>query len=97
MKDAELRTVWRDAGGDFHGPKVETGTMPEEMLLPLLRELLADRARLEWMARCRAGFEFNLFEGTFAVRYRDCYRARDRVSADFKDWRDAIDEAMRNE
>lgn len=38
--DEELREIWRHAGGRFHGPNVETGTMPEEKLLPFLRKLL---------------------------------------------------------
>lgn len=39
--DDDLRAWWREHGGKFHGPKVETGAMPEERLLPLLRTLLA--------------------------------------------------------
>lgn len=39
--DDELRAMWREHGGDFHGPNVETGTMPEAQLLPFLRELMA--------------------------------------------------------
>lgn len=38
--DDFLRRYWRINGGDFHGPNVETGTMPEAKLLPLLRTLL---------------------------------------------------------
>lgn len=37
--DDELRTMWRAAGGEFHGPTIETGTMPEVKLLPFLRAL----------------------------------------------------------
>lgn len=37
--NVELRGLWYGAGGSFHGPNVETGTMPEEKLLPFLREL----------------------------------------------------------
>src|SRR5436190_928265 len=29
LTDDELRQLWRRAGGRFHGPNVETGTMPE--------------------------------------------------------------------
>lgn len=36
----DLRKLWRDAGGSFHGPNVETGTMPEATLLPFLRKLV---------------------------------------------------------
>jgi hypothetical protein len=39
MTDDELRALWRNAGGRFHGPNIETGTMPESQLLPLLRKL----------------------------------------------------------
>jgi hypothetical protein len=34
-----MRAIWIGFGGDFHGPIVETGTMPEVKLLPLLAEL----------------------------------------------------------
>jgi hypothetical protein len=39
----DLREWWRAQGGNFHGPNVETGTMPEAKLLPTLRILLAAR------------------------------------------------------
>lgn len=42
LTDDELRARWRAAGGNFHGPHVETGTMPESMLLPFLRDLVID-------------------------------------------------------
>jgi hypothetical protein len=41
--DDELRALWRDHGGSFHGPNVETGTMREADLLPFLRGLQASR------------------------------------------------------
>ncbi len=37
--DDDLRALWRQAGGQFHGPNIETGTMPESALLPFLRKL----------------------------------------------------------
>ena len=37
--NVELRGMWYGAGGTFHGPNVETGTMPEAKLLPFLRSL----------------------------------------------------------
>jgi hypothetical protein len=40
MTDDDLRAIWRNKGGDFHGPRIETGTMPEYKLLPFLRELM---------------------------------------------------------
>ena len=41
--DADLRRMWRAAGGNFHGPHIETGTMPESALFPFLRNLLDAR------------------------------------------------------
>ena len=38
-RDGDLRAAWRSAGGSFHGPNIETGTMPESDLLPFLRSL----------------------------------------------------------
>lgn len=35
-----LREYWRRLGGSFHGPHIETGTMPESKLLPMLKYLL---------------------------------------------------------
>lgn len=40
MTDDELRELWRINGGRFHGPNIETGTMPEAQLLPLMRALM---------------------------------------------------------
>lgn len=42
--NVELRGMWHGAGGSFHGPQVETGTMPEAKLLPFLRSLIAAQA-----------------------------------------------------
>ena len=39
LTDDDLRKMWRRAGGEFHGPNVETGDMPESKLLPFLRRL----------------------------------------------------------
>lgn len=39
VTDDALRELWRAHGGNFHGPNVETGTMPEAKLLPFLRSL----------------------------------------------------------
>lgn len=39
--DDDIRALWRAAGGDFHGPIVEHGTIKEADLLPFLRRLTA--------------------------------------------------------
>lgn len=50
MTKDQLRKLWIDAGGEFHGPNVETGYMPEDKLLPFLDKmvsaLLVARGRL---------------------------------------------------
>lgn len=40
--NVDLRGMWYGAGGAFHGPNVETGTMPEAKLLPFLRSLASN-------------------------------------------------------
>ena len=45
--NVELRGLWYGAGGSFHGPSVETGTMPETKLLPFLRSLMAAPAQAQ--------------------------------------------------
>ena len=40
MTDNDLRALWHAAGGYFHGPHVESGTMPEDKLLAFLRGLI---------------------------------------------------------
>lgn len=57
--DGTLRKMWRDAGGRFYGPNVETGTMPESELLPFLRALYTAPAPAQRMSeeQERAAFE----------------------------------------
>ncbi len=60
MTDDEIRALWRSKGGIFHGPRIETGTMPEAQLLPFLRELmtLPDRAMLVQPELIKAGGQY---------------------------------------
>jgi hypothetical protein len=44
LTEEHLRALWVSRGGRFHGPNVETGTMPEAQLLPFLRALAAKGA-----------------------------------------------------
>jgi hypothetical protein len=46
MKDSELRDKWRQAGGEFYGPKVEHGSMEEMKLLRYLGSLYDEISRL---------------------------------------------------
>ena len=39
MNTELMKKLWTDNGGEFHGPNVETGTMPESDLLPFLHSL----------------------------------------------------------
>lgn len=41
VKDAELLADFVQAGGSFHGPNIETATIPVEQLVPFLRKLRA--------------------------------------------------------
>lgn len=50
MTDDDLRKLWREAGGSFHGPRVETGTMPEAALLSFLRGIFGKVALAEAQA-----------------------------------------------
>lgn len=38
--DDFLRRLWRMNGGDFYGPNIETGVMPEDKLLRFLRTVM---------------------------------------------------------
>lgn len=40
--DDNLRKIWVEAGGFFHGPIIETAVMTEESLLCFLRKLIED-------------------------------------------------------
>lgn len=53
--DDDIRRIWRDAGGRFHGPNIETGTMPESQLLPFLRSLLSPTAKDQVIAAKQQG------------------------------------------
>ena len=46
MNAQEAKAAFIAAGGQFHGPNVEMGCMPEELLLPFLCKL-ANREDLE--------------------------------------------------
>ena len=57
MSDDDLRRMWREAGGEFYGPNVETGRMPERELLVFLRAYArSERARTieECVAKIKA-------------------------------------------
>jgi len=76
MNDDELRALWRKAGGDFHGPRVETGTMPEAKLLPFLRELqAAERERCAKLCEDRRGRDIANGHISHAMAADDCARA----------------------
>ncbi len=45
MNDDDLRQLWRDAGGEFHGPLIERGTITEVKLLSFLRALQTNAER----------------------------------------------------
>lgn len=40
VTDNDIRQMWLDAGGTFHGPITETATMTEERIIKFIRGLL---------------------------------------------------------
>lgn len=38
--DDTLRQLWYEAGGDFHGPRIEHASIREALLFPFLRQLI---------------------------------------------------------
>ncbi len=38
--DAEIEFMWKDWGGDFHGPNIEHASMPKDNLMKLFRAIL---------------------------------------------------------
>jgi len=44
ITDEDIRKMWREAGGSFHGPNVEHATMPEALFLPYMRALYERQA-----------------------------------------------------
>lgn len=40
MKLSEIRKIWRRHGGDQHGPRVETWTIPEANMKDFVSDLL---------------------------------------------------------
>ena len=40
MKASEIKKLWRKHGGDQHGPRVETMTIPEDGFYSFILELL---------------------------------------------------------
>lgn len=55
----ELTDLWRKFGGKFHGPNIETGTMPESILMPFLQTLVGpDQNYQQIVARLRDHFPY---------------------------------------
>lgn len=73
-EDDLQRDYWRSKGGDFHGPNVETGTMPEAKLLPLLRTL-RKKVSVTWgpilPGSIRGKARILFIEGSPSGRYED--------------------------
>lgn len=96
LSDEGMRDLWRKHGGDFHGPRVETGTMPEADLLPFLRSLitgapLATRADGRIIDQREAKSERDRFE-----TWVQCYHADNWPNADDTGSRTWPDGSYRN-
>jgi len=83
MNDDQLRDLWRKAGGDFHGPIVETGTMPEAKLLPFLRSLAVQMN--EYIAQTNTIAEVKQALATGLVQMRDARRLIERLTDEAKE------------
>jgi len=72
--DSELRAIWCDVGGKFHGPKVEHGTMPESVLLPFLRGLFEKSSRNHALTEQIATLQekVRLKDVSIAIRNAEC-------------------------
>lgn len=46
----EAIALWRAAGGTFHGPNIETGSMLESVLIPFIQALVGDQQSLGLVA-----------------------------------------------
>lgn len=69
VSDSELRALWRQHGGRFHGPNVETGTMPEAKLLPFLRGLVSSERRTAPAPAVPSGWSLtDNGDGTIAIQ-----------------------------
>lgn len=45
LQPEEIRRLWIDAGGKFHGPNVETATIPEKGLFIFINDLIEKSAK----------------------------------------------------
>jgi hypothetical protein len=84
LSDEYLAILWKSAGGDFHGPLVETGTMPQEKLRKFLRSLLTNAIA-------------NNKEGQQTTAYSDALRyqaVRNTKSARFGEYDEKYDERV---
>lgn len=74
VTDEDIRALWRSKGGKFHGPHIETGTMPEAQLLPFLRELLTlpEKAMLVQPDVIKAGGQYpeNVWKSAQRLAYK---------------------------
>lgn len=46
MRDEQIRDRWREAGGSFHGPRIEHASMEERLLLRFLGTLYDEISEL---------------------------------------------------
>lgn len=66
MNDSQIRARWREAGGKFHGPNVEHGSMEERALLRFLGSLYNDIQKLrDLLTECASDLECEI-----EARYR---------------------------
>lgn len=89
LTDADLRRMWLAAGGNFYGPRVETGAMPEVNLFRFLREMTRLSAAPEPAGK-RVGVQFSSRNTYSNCRYLLVFADQDRGCAMFDDKAEAI-------
>lgn len=85
--DEQLRSLWHAAGGRFHGPNIETGTMPEASLLPFLRQL-AGSAAAQGDPISRGGISVEQARERFEATERERNGHQTRLERDAHGYRD---------
>jgi hypothetical protein len=76
LSDDQIREMWRAAGGELHGPLVETATMPEDKMLGLIREVAARAPAAD------AAAQIDLDDPAFQRKLRDAMKAALRAECD---------------
>jgi hypothetical protein len=76
LSDAQIKGMWEAAGGRFHGPNIETATMPEEKMFAFVRQVAARAPQADRSA------QVDLNDSGFAEQLRAAVRNAFKAVAD---------------